>query len=191
MKIIQETENVLGFKKSAVGQIIFGAIFVVIAGVFAVKTPLKGQSLLILGIFGIVGIALILFAKISIITFDKGLDKLVIAKKGLLGGGTQDAALSNISQIEIVEEWRTETVRTGNTSSRVPKRYETINLVLKDGSRMALDKAQAGSGFRISGMSMGPDKEQILAKKIADFLNVPLNRISPTGGGGAPPVIIS
>jgi hypothetical protein len=197
MKITEQSASQLVLKSSGVIGMIVGVFLVLIGAIllylnFAPSSTTHAGIWIPAGIIA-VGILVFLFSKSDTITFDKDQKMMTFAKSGITGKSSKQYSLDDIVGVEIVEEYRTQTIREGNGNSVTrPERYERLSLVMKDGGRVAINSAQAGSGMAMGGISLGPDRETGMAQQIATFLGVPFNRVAPgmmPPGANLPPTI--
>lgn len=205
MKLVQQSKSMMVFKSSRFMGMFAGAFCIILGGFFIyqnfITQGFNGVGFWMPLAFAVLGLLLVLFSKTMTIIIDKAQNKLTIGKKGIIGSNAKEYFLNNIVGIELVEEYQTVETTTSATGGGTlvrsrPKLYEDIVLVMKDGSRLALDSNPAGSGFSVSGVSLGKDREQALAEQIATFVGIPINRVSPNfgnrlftpSGGGLPPI---
>jgi hypothetical protein len=185
MKITQSSPTVLVLKSSGIISMIVGAFLVVIGGIFLYLNFAPGSAthvgIWIPAIVIVVGVLFFLFSKSSTITFSKDQNTMTVFKSGMTGKGSKNYPLDGIAGLEIVEEYRTQTINEGNTRVTRPVLYERLSVAMKDGSRVALNEVQAGT-VAVAGAVLGVGGETGMAQQMATFLGVPLSRIAPGAG---------
>jgi hypothetical protein len=197
MKITSQTQTVLVLKSSGVIGMIVGVFLVVIGGIFLYLNFAPGSTthvgIWIPAIVIVIGILIFLFSKSSTITFSKDQNVMTVFKSGMTGKSSKEYPLDGIAGLEIVEEYRTQTINEGNTRVTRPVLYERLSVVMKDGNRVALNETQAGT-VAVAGAVLGTGGETGMAQQIANFLGVSVSRIAPgagmmSGGMHLPPTV--
>jgi hypothetical protein len=187
MKITQQSPTVLVLKSSGVVGVVFGVLAVVVGGVLLYLNFAPGSAthvgIWIPIIIAIVGAVIFLFSESSTITFSKDANVMTVFKSGITGKSSKDYPLDSIAGLEILEEYRTETINEGNARVTRPVLYERLMVVMKDGGRVELNQLQAGT-VGVGGVAIGVSGETGMAQQVATFLGVPLNRVSAGMGSG-------
>lgn len=181
MKITQETQNLLVLKDGNLWAWILGGVFILV-GIVAIVSPTSFTN--IPPVWGgaisiLVGLAVILIAKSSIITLNKDTNQFSIARKSIIGGQTQeDYALNQIKQIELQYRVSRQNIssRGLNQGMRMKYSYRLV-FILVDGREVPLTTGFSGAS-NVGGILRV--KERVIGEKLSAFLGVPFIDIRPT-----------
>lgn len=191
MKILEESDRKIVLKDSNWGGLIFGAVitlgslyFAYQSNPFALEFDIK--TLIFPGIFLFVGLLLLLTSNITTITLDKSANKIDFNKKGILGARNKNYPLNQIIKVDMREQIvisRSTNSNQGFNPGTPQLQFQTV-LVFKDGTEIPLDHLKSPSTSNIGGVTImgGVGTEQVIGQKIATFLGVPFQKISPMGG---------
>ena len=199
MRISQENPTSLTLKDNNYIGLIIGTTFVVVSLFLlftteVLRAPFDFKKLLPSGIFLILGIVTVLTNKFTTIILDKNQNEASIKSIGVLGKKHNEILLNSIARVELKQEYKMESTNTGanirgfSVGSRIPRLYYQLAFVLNNGQEIQLDNPKSGLSIGIGGNIMGGrEKERETGKKIAIFLNIPFQEISPTSFN--PPII--
>lgn len=179
MKITQETQNLIVLKDGNLWAWILGEVFVLV-GIVAIVSPASFTNTppAWAGAISIlVGLAVILLVKSSIITLDKDANQLSIVRKSIIGGQTQeDYALNQIKQIELQYRVNLRNFSQGvNRGMRMAYSYRLV-FILTDGREVPLTTGFSGAS-NVGGILRV--KERAIGEKLSAFLGVPFIDIRP------------
>jgi Tfp pilus assembly PilM family ATPase len=189
MKVINQSADELVLKDGSASGIIVGAVFVVagaLAGYF-----LRASSPLVIWIalaVVILGIATILFSSSITVVANKATGKLLYQKKRMVGGSDTTYAIADILRIETRRQWRTQnTTPAGDSNVATPQEVLVAQsvIVFKDGREVPLDHQKTSSSTSVGSVVLmgGQGAEVALANKVANFIGVPFQEISPPNMG--------
>lgn len=198
MKLIQTGDQIL-IKQNGLGQLVLGLIFFMVGVILLVLgvRPANGSGspttlLLVGGLFALIGLLVIIFAKSQKTTLVKG-GQCEVRTKRLLGGKTTDQGFpsSSIAKVRLNVYWQ----QSGGSSStnNQPQRRSNLSLIMNDQSQLELADAGA-SNVSINGLNLGAFSKAPLyaeADQLAKFLEIPLEvgdngQYGLTGGVGLP-----
>ena len=188
MKITGESTDVLTLKDSGFLGFLVGTVFVVISAllVFAFHPWDSSQAataLIFPAVFLVIGLVLLIVTKRRVTVFDKTQNMAHFTVSGIFGSTHNQIALVDIVRIELRERRKT-TLNAGNVS---PKEQYRLVLVMKDGTEMFIDSMRTRN-VSMTQMALdatskfGVGREQVVGQKIASFLGVPFQNVSPTIG---------
>lgn len=180
MKIIQETQNLIVLKDSNLWAWILGGVFV-LAGVVMIVSPASFTNTppAWAGAISIlVGLAVILIIKSSIITLNKDTNQLSIAGKSIIGGQIQDDyALNQIKQVELQYSVSRQNVSNQGLNQGMRMKYSyRLVFILTDGREVPLTTSFSGAS-NVGGILRV--KERAIGEKLSAFLGVPFIDIRP------------
>ncbi len=207
MKIVQQNDKLLVLKRSNFNGIVIGLAFAIFGILFFVtyvsSSGISLSSVIPSLIMVAIGLSFFLFSKNETVSFDKNQNKMIIFRKGIVGSSNKEYVLGDIAGIELVEEYvmsnngpavglsmnNPATNMNQQYYNRAPERFENFIVVMKDGTRVPIDRYQSNVMFSISGVSLpGVSIGPTSADAAASFLGVQINRISAFGvrssGGG-------
>jgi Tfp pilus assembly PilM family ATPase len=189
MKIVNQSSDELVLKEGSATGIAIGAALVV-AGVLVeiFLRPSRPVALWIGLALVAVGIAVILLSSSITVIANKTKGQLFYEKKRLIGGQNYTYAIADIFRIETRRQWQTQ--NTGPTNQGEPPTPQQVLvaqsvIVFKDGRELALDHQKTSSSTSVGGVVLmgGQGAEVALAAKVANFMNVPFQEISPPNMG--------
>lgn len=181
MKIIQEASNLIVLKSGNLIAWILGGVFALV-GTVAIVSPTSftnAPPVWVGAISFFVGLAIILFAKSSLVTLNKDTNQFSVARKSIIGGQKQeDYALNQIKQVEL--QYRVDRQNDQNRGRGESYSYRLI-FVLIGGHEVPLTVSFSGAG-NVGGILRV--KERVLGEKLSAFLGVPFIdiRSSPSQG---------
>lgn len=168
MKIIKETSNLMVFKDWNIVTFFIGAFFCLLGLYLLFSSGLvKKESLssLLSIVPFLLGLLSILKLRTTIVSFDKGINKLSLKRKRIINQRKEEEEynLDEIKQIELQEQIGYGEIR---------QRYSyNIVLVLNDDQRISLPS----SGTTVvMGRRINNDLE--IGKRISEFLNIPFKK---------------
>jgi len=136
----------------------------------------------------VLGICLILFSSAITITVNRTTGQLFYQKKRLIGAQDTKFKIADVLRIETRRQWRTE--NTGPSGdSNVPTQQQVLVaqsvILFKDGRELALDHQKTSSSMSAGGVVLmgGQGAEVAMALKVAEFMNVPFQELSPPNMG--------
>ncbi len=186
MNIVQETPNLIALKDSDYKGLVIGIIFIVVP-ILLIPLIFSSQSAnvlifaLVLFVFLVTGIFSVINSYFSTITLDKSINKLSFVRKGVLGKRNNDYSLSNISSIQLRQEYASRSTSSVGFSTKLGTMSRRLDFqlffIFKSGEEIPLDHLQQPGGLSISGLPLlgGSGYERELGQKLATFLNVPFN----------------
>jgi hypothetical protein len=189
MKIISQSTDELVLKDGSASGITVGAVLVV-AGVL-VGYFLRASSPLVIWIalaIVVIGIATILFSSSITVVVNKGTGKLFYQKKRMVGWSDTTYAIADILRIETRRQWRTQnTAPAGDSNVATPQEVLVAQsvIVFKDGREVPLDHQKTSSSTSVGSVVLmgGQGAEVALALKVANFMGVPFQELSPPNMG--------
>lgn len=188
MKIVQESAVSMVIKDYNYNSLVIGIVFIVLGSFSFFKTePLRNLfdfKVILTGIFPIVGLYIVLITKFTTIVLDKAQNKITFTRKSILGTKHDEVSLAPVVKVELKQEYKMETVemnantRGFSTRSEIPRLYYQLALVSNNGQEVQLESPKRSSGVG-SILLGGRTKAREVGQKIATFLNVPFQEISP------------
>jgi hypothetical protein len=188
MKIIKQTEEELFLKDGGISGIIGGIIFICFGFYLGYTLKIFSSSQysniwfpLILILVGLI----LLFTSSSInIAIEKQSGKIIYNIKRLIGSKSQESDIANVVRVELRKEWKITTNSSSKQGLSIPQRVlmsQSI-IIFKDGSELAIDHKKKSSESIVGGVSVlgGQGREKLIANKIAEFLGVPFQEITPS-----------
>ena len=192
MKIVNQTQDEMVLKDSGIWKMVFGVgfmIFGIVFGFMMYKSGgTHGVSWAIPGVLFVVGLLSVLFFPSIIVNINKANGQIVYQKKRLIGTRITTYAVADVSRIETRKQWeiqntpRRSGVSTMN-SSRLVLIVQSV-LIFKDSKELPLDIAKGAASRSTSSYVALAGNEASVAKKVAEFLNVPFQEIEPPSLGG-------
>jgi len=160
MKITKQTSSLMVIKDRNIMSFLFAGIFALI-GFLIIFFPdlLNADSSPILGVpFFLIGLLLIFSTTMYSITINKGINKLSIVWRKLIGYRKDEYDLNQINQLELY----------------ISHDSEQLLFILKDGEEIALPFKGV---TRVMGMKVSNIRK--IGKSIAEFLNIKFVRTRP------------
>ena len=136
----------------------------------------------------VAGLAVIAFSSSITVAANKTRGQLSYRKKRLIGEQNSMYAIADILRIETRRQWRVEnTPPTGNRQASMPQPVLVAQsvIVFKDGRELPLDHQKTSSSTSVGSVVLmgGQGKEIAMANRVASFLGVPFQEISPPNMG--------
>lgn len=189
MKIVSQSTDELVLKEGSTTGIVMGAIFVV-AGVLVAFLLRQSKPVTIWIALGmvVIGIGVILFSSSITVVANKANGQIFYEKKRLIGGQNSTYAIADIFRIETRRQWQTRnTGPTNNSDAPMPQQVLVAQsvIVFKDGRELPLDHQKTSSSMSTGSVVLmgGQGAEVALAAKVANFISVPFQEISPPNMG--------
>lgn len=177
MKVASESPTLLVLKQSALSQIIFGVVFVIVGIALIPALFTKGLVALVGLVFILIGVLMALFAKFLTLTIDKQSNKIDFKFKGLLGTKQNNTAIDQVSEVVIQENYSRSS---SNSSANLNL---TLIFYLKNGESIPLRMSSGSQGISINGLPInifsGRNKQIEIGNKIASFIGVPFKDNRP------------
>jgi Tfp pilus assembly PilM family ATPase len=189
MKIISQSPDELVLKEGSATGIVFGAIFV-LAGVLVevfLRQTRSGTIWMALGLV-VIGLAIILASSSITLIANKAKGQVFYEKKRLIGGSNSTYAIADIFRIETRRQWQTQTSGPANNADAPTPQQVLVAqsvIVFKDGRELPLDHQKTSSSMSVGSVVLmgGQGSEVALAAKVANFMSVPFQEISPPNMG--------
>jgi hypothetical protein len=198
MKIISETKDELILKEGSTSGIIMGTLFLlggicigVFRGSIAANISSASGPTIVLGIAAalfLIGLLAILLSSSITVGVNKATGKLSYDKKRLIGGSSTTYGIDEVLRIETRRQWQMQnaaaTQNQGGTVQQPVLVAQSV-IVFKDGREVALDHQKTSSSSSVGGavIMSGQGREVALANRVATFMGVPFQEISPPNMG--------
>lgn len=198
MKIISETKDELILKEGSTSGIITGTLFLlagigvgVFRGSIAASISSASGPKIVLGISAalfLIGLLAILLSSAITVGVNKTTGKLSYEKKRLVGGSSTTYGIDEVLRIETRRQWQMQnaaaTQNQGGTVQQPILVAQSV-IVFKDGREVALDHQKNSSSTSVGGavIMSGQGREVALANRVATFMGVPFQEISPPNMG--------
>jgi hypothetical protein len=198
MKIISETKDELIMKEGSTSGIVMGSMFLVAGicvAIFRDKVAASFSSAsahtIVLGIAAalcVIGLLAILLSSAITVGINKTTGNLLYEKKRLIGGASTTYAIVDVLRIETRRQWQMQNAAANQNqpgTMQQPVLVAQSVIVFKDGREVALDHQKNSSSTAVGGavLMSGQGKEVALANRIATFMGVPFQEISPPNMG--------
>jgi hypothetical protein len=134
------------------------------------------------------GLAVIALSSSITVAANKTSGQLSYRKKRLIGEQNSTYGIADILRIETRRQWRVEnTPPAGNRQASMPQPVLVAQsvIVFKDGRELPLDHQKTSSSTSVGSVVLmgGQGKEVAMANRVASFLGVPFQEISPPNMG--------
>jgi Tfp pilus assembly PilM family ATPase len=189
MKIISQSTDELVLREGGASGIAMGGALAIAGVLVAFFLHHSGPMVFWIALALVVaGLALIVFSSSITVTAKKASGQLFYQKKRLIGEQNSTYAIADILRIETRRQWRVEnTPATGNRDVSMPQQVLVAQsvIVFKDGRELPLDHQKTSSSTSIGSVVLmgGQGQEVALANRVANFLSVPFQEISPPNMG--------
>jgi hypothetical protein len=199
MKVISQSADELVLNEGSASGIAIGAAFVIAGAAVGIFFRQSSPYAIWIALAVVVlGVVVILMSSSITVTVNKKSGHLFYQKKRLIGAEDTKFAIADILRIETRRQWRTENTGPAGDSN-VPTQQQVLVaqsvILFKDGRELALDHQKTSSSLSTGGVVLmgGQGAEVALAVKVANFMNVPFEELSPpnmgmginiTGGSG-------
>lgn len=198
MKILEDSDRKIVLKDSNWGGFVVGIILLLASFYFMYRLipfPMGFdiKLLLIPGLLFLIGALLFFTSNSTTSTFDKDGNVITFVKKSILGTRNKTYQLDQVARLEMREQVimnnsrQTQGINMGGT----PQVQFQLVMVLKDGTEIPLDHLKSPATTSFGGVAImgGTGTEKVIGQKLATFLGVPYQEISPMGVNQAPPIL--
>ncbi|MGA3023311.1 MAG: hypothetical protein ABSF98_00940 [Bryobacteraceae bacterium] len=189
MRIISQSSDQLVLKEGSASGIVIG-VALVAAGVLAGYFLRHSNSIVIWIALALVvtGVVTILFSSSITVVANKASGQVSYQKKRLVGKRDSTYVIADIFRIETRKQWRVEnTPASGNQGASQPQPVLVAQsvIVFKDGRELPLDHQKTSSSTSVGSVVLmgGLGAETAIAARVAKFLEVPFQEITPPNVG--------
>ena len=188
MKILSETSTQLDLQDNQYAAVIGGAILVAIGlsasgFLFVTRHDFVGLLPLLLSLGGV---ALIVTRRRVNISCNKDNQTITISEKGMIKSVQKSYQFSDVQKVQMQVEERQEAKTNSSNQSTMPEYktvyYNHVMLLLNDGSSYQVTVGRRSDMSSITGF--GKNYGEDIATKLAAFLGVPFDELSPLTAGG-------
>jgi Tfp pilus assembly PilM family ATPase len=189
MKIVSQSSDQLVLQEGNVTGIAIGAAFAIAGVLVAFYVRHAGPMVFWIALaLVVIGLGTIAFSSAITVTANRAAGRLLYEKKRLIGAQNSTYAIADILRIETRRQWRIENApNPGNREAAMPQPMLVAQsvIVFKDGRELALDHQKTSSSMSVGSAVLmgGQGAEVALANRVANFLNVPFQEISPPNMG--------
>jgi hypothetical protein len=198
MKIANQTQGQMALKDNNIWKFVFGGGFILFGigfGITMYASGTHGAALLIPLILLVIGILSLLFMASLVVEINKSSGQIVYTKKRLIGNKISTYPIADVLRVETRKHWEVQRnnqksmgsgFQINNASSGRLVLFAQSLLVLKDGKTLPLDIAKGSPSRSTASSTVLAENEAAVAKKVADFLNLPFQVIEPPNVGIGP-----
>jgi len=198
MEISNQTQDQMTLKDSGIWKFVFGGGFIlfgIVFGFMMYASGTHGAVLLIPLTLLVIGVLSLLFMASLVVEINKSSGQIIYTKKRLIGNKILTYPIADVLRVETRKHWEVERnnqklagsgFQINNASSGRLVLFAQSLLILKDDKTLPLDIAKGSPSRSTASSTVLAENEATVAKKVADFLNLPFQVIEPPNIGLGP-----